>query len=91
MPKALNLSKLLTMTPEEIQSALDQALADAPAAVKAVIFKVDYVEPGSVRSPDCKHYLKLGEYEGAREVIEIAIQVRPGAPELAVAMALRLL
>lgn len=84
-------AQLLTATPAEIQAALDKALANAPAAVKAVIQSVDYVEPGTVRRPECKHYVKVGEYEGARELIEVAVQVKAGAPELAVAMVLRML
>src|SRR5215831_7163110 len=75
----LSFGDILTTTPEEIQKYLDEALERAPESVKAVIAAVDYVEPGSVRSPGFDYYLMLGMYEGDRDEIELAFQAQPGA------------
>jgi hypothetical protein len=82
----MDLGAVLTAEPEEIQEWLNARRPAAPSEVRAVILAVDYVEPGSLRRPDCDHYLMIGEYEGERERIEIAFQVKAGAPTDALAL-----
>jgi hypothetical protein len=81
---------ILQATPDEIQAWLDYRLENAPPDVQAAIAAVDYVEPGSIRDPDCTFYIAIGDYTGDRDTIEIAFQAKPGA-EAAFLLALKLL
>jgi len=69
---------ILQLGPAAIQKYLDDALANSPDQVKAVIERVDYVEPGTLRAPECEHGIALFNY-ASNEKIEVAIKVRPGA------------